>query len=46
MFLKHLFKRREIAAAPIPEGIGFPLLLESLHAESVDSSRAQGCLER
>lgn len=42
MPLKHLFRRREIAAGL--EGVGFPLLPESPHAESVDSSRAQGCL--
>lgn len=43
VFLKHLL--REIPAAAIPEGVGFPLQLESLHAESVDSSCTQCCPE-
>lgn len=44
VFLKHLLKR-ETPAAAIPEGVGFPLQLESLHAESVDSPCAQDCPE-
>lgn len=43
--LQHPFKKRTLLTAAIPEGVGFPLQLESLQAESVRSSHAQGCLE-
>ena len=40
VFLKHCSKRGEITTATMPEGIGFPFLLESLGGESVESSLA------
>ena len=43
--LQHPFKKRILLTAAIPEGVGFPLQLESFQAESVHSSHAQGCLE-
>ena len=43
--LQHPFKKRILLTAAIPEGVGFPLQLESLQAESVHSSHTQGCLE-
>lgn len=39
VFLKHC-SNREITTATIPEGTGFPFLLESLGGESVESSLA------
>lgn len=42
---QHPFKKKTLLTADIPEGVGFPLQLESLQAESVHSSHAQGCLE-
>ena len=42
---QHPFKKKTLLTADVPEGVGFPLQLESLQAESVHSSHAQGCLE-
>ena len=45
VFPKHLLKRSEILTAAPPEGIGFLVQRESLHAESVHSSHAQVVLK-